>query len=105
MMNTALLLIDIQNDYFPGGTMELVNIENAANNARHLLDEFRNKKEPIFHIQHISLRTNATFFIQNTKGVEIHDYVKPNKDELVITKHYPNSFRNSDLHIKLQQKR
>ncbi|EKD71720.1 MAG: isochorismatase [uncultured bacterium] len=102
-MNTALILIDIQNDYFPGGNMELVGIENAASNARQLLNKFRNKKSPIFHIQHVSIRPNATFFIPDTKGVDINDYVKPNSDEAIITKHYPNSFRDTDLHEKLKQ--
>lgn len=101
-MSTALILIDIQNDYFPGGNMELVGIENATNNARELLNKFRNKKAPIFHIQHVSIRPNATFFISDTKGVEINDYVKPNAGEPVIIKHYPNSFRDTDLHEKLK---
>lgn len=102
-MNTALLLIDIQNDYFPGGNMELVNIENVANNAKQLLNLFRDKKAPIFHVQHISTKTNATFFIPNTEGAEIHDVVKPNINENIIKKHYPNSFRDTDLHKQLKQ--
>ena len=49
-MNSALILIDIQNDYFPGGNMELVNMEHAALNASQLLNHFRNERLPIFHI-------------------------------------------------------
>ena len=67
MSNTALILIDIQNDYFSGGNMELVSIENAAKNAQKLLNIFRSKQAPIFHIQHISLRPESTFFISRTK--------------------------------------
>lgn len=102
-MNTALILIDIQNDYFPGGNMELVNINAAVHNASQLLDKFRNKKLPIFHVKHISKKSSATFFIPGTKGVEIHDQVKPNTSEIVITKSYPNSFRETKLHEKLMQ--
>lgn len=47
-MNTALILIDIQNDYFPGGNMELVDMDNAAYNASQLLHQFRKKKYPLF---------------------------------------------------------
>jgi nicotinamidase-related amidase len=101
-MNTALILIDIQNDYFAGGNMELVGMENAAINARQLLNEFRNKKFLIFHIQHLSIRSDANFFIPGTNGVDINDYVKPYENEAVIIKHYPNSFRNTDLHEKLK---
>jgi nicotinamidase-related amidase len=102
-MRTALILIDIQNDYFSGGNMELANIDNAARNAIQLLYRFRNLKFPIFHIQHISKSTNATFFIPGTKGVEINEYVKPNSDEPIITKQYPNSFRDTDLHEQLKK--
>ena|SRR5579862_9877876 len=102
-MRSALILIDIQNDYFPGGKMELVNMEHAASNAQQLLNHFRNEKLPVFHIQHISLRANATFFIPNTQGVEIHTLVKPSVDETIITKHYPNSFRDTDLDKQLKQ--
>lgn len=102
-MRTALILIDIQNDYFSGGKMELVNMEKAAHYASKLLDQFRKLKLPIFHIQHISTRSNATFFKPETIGVEINDCVKPNFNETVITKHYPNSFRNTMLHDQLMR--
>ncbi len=37
MENTALLIIDIQNDYFPGGKMELKGAEQAGRNAKQIL--------------------------------------------------------------------
>ena len=40
-MNTALLLIDIQNDYFPGGAWELSHADEAAAQARLALGRFR----------------------------------------------------------------
>ena len=103
MPNTALIIIDIQNDYFPGGKMELVNMDNAAANASKLLQKFRSKKLPVFHVQHISTRENANFFIPGTKGVEMSDHVTPIPDETIITKHYPNSFRETNFHQQLQE--
>lgn len=96
-MNTGLILVDIQNDYFPGGHMELVGIEEAAAKAWQLLSQFRKNNQPTFHIQHIAARKGATFFLPNTKGAEIHDVIKPLREELVIQKHYPNSFRETPL--------
>lgn len=98
-MNTALLLIDIQNDYFPGGRMELSGSNEAAIQARRLLNEFRieDKKISIIHIQHIATKEGAAFFLPNTNGVEFHSSVKPNMQETVIQKHFPNSFRNTEL--------
>jgi len=96
-MNACLILIDLQNDYFVGGDMELINIKEAAENAQQLLLKFRNKNLPIIHIQHISARPGATFFLPNTKGVEINEMVSPIKGEKVVRKFYPNSFRETKL--------
>jgi nicotinamidase-related amidase len=96
-MNTALLIVDIQNDYFEKGTMTLVGSELASENARLILDRFRAKGLPAIHIQHIAKSPAATFFLPNTVGVEIHKNVKPLVQEKVIVKHYPNSFRETEL--------
>ena len=96
-MKKGLILIDIQNDYFPGGSMELVDIEQAAHNAGLLLRTFRDMKLPVIYIQHISKRPGATFFLPNTKGVEIRESVAPKPGESVIEKYFPNSFRDTDL--------
>lgn len=101
-MSTALILIDIQNDYFPGGRMELVGSTEAAAAAARLLAAFRQASWPVLHIQHISTRPNATFFLPNTPGAEIHQSVKPIGDESVITKNYPNGFRDTDLLERLK---
>jgi nicotinamidase-related amidase len=93
----GLILVDIQNDYFPGGSFELVGAEQAAQNASKLLQQFRDSRSPIFHIQHVSSEPDATFFLPNTKGVEIHESVVPQIDEIAIVKHFPNSFRETQL--------
>lgn len=102
-MNKALLIIDIQNDYFKGGKFELINPQIASSNAKKLLENFREKNLPIFHIQHISTRNNATFFLPNTNGVLIHEDVKPLENEIVITKNFPNSFSKTTLLEELQK--
>lgn len=97
LMNTGLLLVDIQNDYFPGGRMELVGMKAAGSKANSLLSLFREKQWPTFHIQHIATGDGATFFLPNTMGADIHASVKPLPGDVVITKHYPNSFRETVL--------
>jgi nicotinamidase-related amidase len=96
-MKTALIIIDIQNDYFDGGAMPLVGSDAASSKTRLILDSFREASLPIIHIQHIATRPTATFFLPNTVGVEINDRVKPLKSEKIIVKHYPNSFRETEL--------
>lgn len=96
-MNTALLLIDIQNDYFPNGRMPLERSTEASLKAQEVLQAFRSKNQPAIHIQHISTRPDATYFLPCTKGIEFHPNVQPNKNETIIKKHYPNSFKDTGL--------
>ncbi len=96
-MNKCLILVDLQNDYFPGGNMELFEIEKAAANAQRLLNKFRKENLPIVHIQHISTRPGATFFVPETLGAEINERVAPIENENMVVKNYPNSFRETSL--------
>lgn len=101
-MTTALVLIDLQNDYFPGGAMELVGADDAVAQAGTLLAAFRARALPIIHVQHIAKRPGATFFLPGTAGAEIHESVKPAGDEVVVTKHFPSAFRDTVLLDKLR---
>lgn len=96
-MTTALLIVDIQNDYFPGGAMEVVGAAAAATQAAALLAVCRRHTRPIVHIQHIATRPGATFFLPATAGAEIHESVRPLSGEVVFQKHFPNSFRETPL--------
>lgn len=99
----ALLIIDVQNDYFKGGAMELVNSEEAAANTQRMIDKFRAKRLPVIYIQHISDYQGAKFFRPNTVGVEISKLVAPQKDEKIIIKHFPNSFLETELQSYLNK--
>jgi nicotinamidase-related amidase len=96
-MFTALVLIDIQNDYFPGGKMKLEGSDAACLHARDILAIFRERGMLVVHVRHISSRPGATFFLPGTHGSEIHSNVRPLPAEMVIQKHYPNSFRETPL--------
>jgi nicotinamidase-related amidase len=96
-MARGLLIIDIQNDYFPGGAMPLVGPENAVAMASAVLEQFRRDGEPVVHVQHIWDDEDATFMRPGTAGVEIHTSVAPIAGETVISKAHPNSFRETTL--------
>jgi len=83
---TALLIIDVQDFYYPGGGYALVNPEAAGLNAQKLLAKFREKKMLVIHVRH-NAKQNAG----------IHEQVKPLPGEKVISKNYVNSFRETDL--------
>lgn len=101
-MNTALLLVDIQNDYFKGGRNELFDTDKALTHAQEALSLFREKSLPIVHIQCILLEKNATFFLPDTEGIKIHERVNPQHDEKVIVKHTPDSFFQTELQKHLE---
>jgi nicotinamidase-related amidase len=99
-MKTALLVIDIQKDYFPGGKYPLVEPLAAAKKAYMLLQCFREhgpQGAHHIHIQHIALKPDATFFVKGTEGSDIHDSVAHFVGEPIVYKHYPNSFRETNL--------
>ena len=96
-MNTALLIIDVQNDYFPGGKMELEGALEAGRKAGALLQCFREHGGHHIHIQHESRKPGATFFVPGTDGIRIHDLVAHFEGEPIVHKQFPNSFRETNL--------
>jgi nicotinamidase-related amidase len=96
-MTKALLIIDIQNDYFAGGAMQLVGPDAAAKNVARILASFREQGLPVIHVQHEALSPTATFFLPGTHGAEIYESVAPIDGETVITKNFPNAFRGTNL--------
>jgi nicotinamidase-related amidase len=103
-MDTALLLIDLQNDYFEGGAMTLDGADAAVANAARLLARFRVRGWPIMHVQHLSTRPGATFFLAGTRGAGIHAAVAPRDGETVVVKHFPNAFRETSLAESLRER-
>ena len=96
-MKTALIIIDIQKDYFAGGKYPLVNPLAAAQNAYMLLQCFREHGGHHIHVQHIALEPDATFFVKGDSGSDIHDSVAHFVGEPIVYKHEPNSFLNTNL--------
>lgn len=88
----ALLIIDIQNFYFPGGKAELVGAEEAGANAGKLLENFREEELLVVHVRH-----------NFEPGGEIHASVKPVEGEKVISKDHANCFVETDLFDYLKE--
>ena len=103
-MKKALIIVDMQNDYFSGGNMELVSIDDALENTLKLIKYAQLQDFEIFFIQHIATRTDATFFLPDTQGVELHKHLKTHLGT-IVTKHFPNSFRQTSLQRHLQNRK
>ena len=82
----ALMIIDIQDFYFPGGKSALVAPEKAATNAALLLSDFRRKNLMVIHVRHNS-----------EPGGKINDIVQPLPTEKIISKNAINCFVGTDL--------
>lgn len=100
-MSRALVIVDIQRDYFPGGKMPLHEPEAAAAKAGQVLEAFRASGEPVVHVQHLS-PAGGGFLEEGTSGAEIMEPVTPAGDELVIQKRAPNAFLRTDLEQRLR---
>ncbi len=95
-MEEALLIIDVQNDYFPGGTNELHNPYEAEAHIIELIAESRKCNRPIIFIQHIN-PPDDYFFLEGTYGAEISDRIRPDNKDKIIVKYFPNSFLETEL--------
>ena len=83
---TGLLIVDIQEFYFPGGRMQLEDPETAGMNAGLVLDQFRRIGLPVYHVRH-----------NFEPGGSIHAYVAPREGEVVISKDQVNPFLDTPL--------
>ena len=88
---TGLLIVDIQDFYFPGGRLQLENPEVAGMNAGLLLDQFRKGHMPVYHVRH-----------NFEPGGNIHHYVKPMENEPVFSKDQVNAFIDTELLASLK---
>jgi len=102
MSNRAILVVDLQNEYWPAGNFALHKIEAAAANAARVMDHARSKGDLVVNIRHEM--PNGPLFIPDTAGADINDTVRPAAGEPVITKNFPNSFRGTGLSDLLKEK-
>jgi len=99
-MKEALVLIDIQNMYFEEGSYKLFEPEKAAFEASKVLERFRKDKKPIIHVKHnfdVNGKSNGEYLL------DFNSAVKPNLNEIVISKNRPSAFYETGLKTKLDE--
>ncbi|WP_437185120.1 isochorismatase family protein [Planctomicrobium sp. SH668] len=105
-MSTALLVIDIQNDYFKGGQYPLHEPDAATEQAVKAIKRARKAGYPVILVQHIEKNEDgkALFFAVGTSGAEIHPAIRDAApDAVVIQKHFADSFRETTLEETLKK--
>lgn len=96
MANRAVIVVDLQNDYLASGKWALVGIDAAVANAVRIIDSARASGIPVIHVRHENGEGSA-FFVPGTHGAEIIPAVRPMDGEPIVTKNFPNSFRDTNL--------
>jgi nicotinamidase-related amidase len=97
---TALILIDLQNDYMPGGAFPLWNTEPVLANIRTAMEEARALGVRIVHVQHIAdpKLGLSPFFNEGTHGAEIETSIADAAREApIVIKQYADSFHQTSL--------
>ncbi|WP_027896596.1 cysteine hydrolase family protein [Zestomonas thermotolerans] len=102
MSKRALILIDIQNDYFGTGKWPLHGMDAAAANAAKILAAARAAGDKVIHVRHEFESAEAPFFTPNSAGAQIHPSVQPQAGEAVVLKHRVNAFRDTELKALLE---
>ncbi|MBU0755027.1 MAG: cysteine hydrolase [Planctomycetes bacterium] len=100
MVSKALLVIDLQNDYFPGGKYPLWNTEVVLENVLNALEKATARDVTVVLIQHIanSAAGIAPFFNKGTSGEEIHPRIlAAAPDAVIVTKSFADSFIETEL--------
>jgi nicotinamidase-related amidase len=103
MTDTALIVVDIQNDYFSGGKWVLDGVDAAADNAARVIAAARKRGDTVIHIRHETPSPDAPFFVPGSDGAQLHEKVLNVGDELVIVKHFMNPYRETQLRDVLEQ--
>lgn len=97
--NKALIIIDVQNDYFPGGVVPLWNANGALQNILNAVKKAQQIKMPIIFVQHVAAKgSGSDLFIEGSYGVQIHaELLKAAPDATIVTKTRADSFRGTNL--------
>lgn len=103
MSKQALIIVDIQNDYFPGGKWTLHGADAAADNAARIIQAARENGDLVVHVRHEFESADAPFFTPGSEGAQIHPKAAAREGEPVVLKHNVNSFLGTDLKALLDQ--
>ena len=98
-MKPALLVIDVQKEFFNGSDVQRKSLEDAVWTINEAVSLFREKKLPVVYIQHMN---EAEDLKPGNPGFELPDAFDVRPEDIRITKVYGNSFNKTGLHEKLQ---
>ncbi|MCS3902741.1 nicotinamidase-related amidase [Methylohalomonas lacus] len=102
MSQRALLVIDVQNEYFDGG-LPITYPNNHLDNILQVMDRATDAGVPVIVVQHTFLNDDLPLFQRGTPAWELHEQVAGRPSNLHIEKNLPGSFTNTGLENWLKQ--
>ena len=102
MGKRALIVIDVQNDYFPGGVWALPHAEAALPNILRLIEAARGRGEPVAFIQHVA-PAESHVFAKGSPGGQLHDALPRHDGDPLIEKAHPSAFMGTGLEAWLKE--
>lgn len=103
MNKRALLVIDVQNEYFEGGGLPVTYPPQSNTNIMSVIKAAEQANIPIVTVQHTATTESAKAFVKNTHGWQPHESVKNAKVAHYIEKMVPSSFVGTDLESWLRK--
>jgi len=103
MTKEALLVIDVQNEYF-SGKLPVTYPQGSFVNILQAMDAAHAAQVPVIVIQHASYAPDAASFRHGTYGRELHPEVKKRPRDLLIEKTLPGSFSGTALDTWLRNR-
>ena len=101
-MKRALLVIDVQNEYFTG-KLPVTYPENSFGNIIKVMDFTNENKIPVLLIQHTNPGKDSATFKKGTNEHEIHDEVLKRGYDKIIEKNFPGTFTGTELGLWLKE--
>ena len=100
---TALILIDIQNDYFNPAALPIPQGPRVVQQSTALLDWADENSVLVIHVQHVSPNPKSPLFAIGSHGAEIHPGVSPRPEHRLVSKTMPSSFTGTGLNEILRK--
>jgi nicotinamidase-related amidase len=102
-MKRALLVIDVQNEYFTG-RLPVTHPPGSLNNILAMVDGARKCAIPVVVVQHTAPQPDAPLFRKGTEGWKLHPEIATRPYDYLIEKNLPGSFTGTDLELWLRDK-
>lgn len=103
-MSKALLIIDLQNDYFSRGSFPLWDADATLEKIEQAMGSAKEKGIPVIHIQHVADASAgiSPFFNEGTEGVAIHPRILAAAPAApIVVKTFADGFEQTNLEATL----